>query len=130
MRDRAAALVCGLVTLLFVLVDAGYFLPYGGGSPGPRFVGAALPFLALGLASAYERFRRPTLVLAGVSATTMSVQALSWGVRSEHAAAYLPKKTDVMATIWSVAGLNRNAGAALVLVCALAAVAYGARRAA
>ena len=128
MRDRVGALVCGVVVLLFVLVDAGYFLPYGGGSPGPRFLGAALPFLAVGLRPAYDRFKWPTLALAAVSAVTMSVQALSWGVRSEHASSYLPKKTDVMATIWSVAGLNRNLAALLVLLCALAAVAVGARR--
>ena len=38
----------GLVLLyaaLFVLGDCGYFQPYGGRSPGPRFIGAALPFL-------------------------------------------------------------------------------------
>ena len=128
LRDRAAALAAGAVVLLFVLVDAGYFLPYGGGSPGPRFLGASLPFLALGLPAAYARFRLPTLALGLVSAVTMSVQALSWGVRSEHDTAYVPAKTDVMATIWSVAGLNRNLGAALVLAAALAAVATAARR--
>jgi hypothetical protein len=117
-----------LVVGLFVLVDAGYFLPYGGGSPGPRFLGAALPFLALGVPAALERFRLPTLALAFVSAATMTVQALSWGVRSEHDTAYLPGKNDVMATVWSVGGLNRDVAALLVLACALGAVAVGARR--
>jgi hypothetical protein len=112
---------------LFVLVDAGYFLPYGGGSPGPRFFAVALPFLALGLPAAVERFRLPTLALAFASAVTMTVQALSWGVRSEHATAYLPGKNDVMASIWSIGGLNRDAAAVLVLMCALAAIAVGAR---
>jgi hypothetical protein len=112
---------------LFVLVDAGYFLPYGGGSPGPRFLAAALPFLALGLPAAVERFRLPTLALALVSAVTMTVQALSWGVRSEHDTAYLPGKNDVMASIWSIGGLNRDVAAVLVLACAVAAVAVGAR---
>jgi len=116
-----------VIVALFVLVDAGYFLPYGGGSPGPRFLGAALPFLALGIPPALERFRLPTIALAFVSAVTMTVQALSWGVRSEHDTAYLPGKNDVMATIWSVGGLNRDVAAVLVLVCALAAVAVGAR---
>lgn len=116
-----------VIVALFVLVDAGYFLPYGGGSPGPRFLVAALPFLALGIPPALERFRLPTIALAFVSAVTMTVQALSWGVRSEHDAAYLPGKNDVMATIWSVGGLNRDVAAVLVLVCALAAVAVGAR---
>jgi hypothetical protein len=127
-RRRPEAIVAALVVVAFVLVDAGYFLPYGGGSPGPRFLGAALPFLALGIQPALERFRWPTLVLAAVSAVTMTVQALSWGVRSETSTAYLPKRTDVMATIWSVAGLNRNVAALLVLGCALAALGVAAVR--
>lgn len=122
-RRRPELTVAALVVVAFVLVDAGYFLPYGGGSPGPRFLGASLPFLALGIPPALERFRWPTLALLAVSAVTMTVQALSWGVRSESSTAYLPKRTDVMATIWSVAGLNRNVAALLVLACALAAVA-------
>ena len=122
-RRRPELIVAALVVVAFVLVDAGYFLPYGGGSPGPRFLGAALPFLALGIAPALERFRLPTLALVAVSAVTMTVQALSWGVRSESSTAYLPRRTDVMATIWSVAGLNRNLAAVVVLACALAAVA-------
>ena len=122
-RRRPELIVAALVVVAFVLVDAGYFLPYGGGSPGPRFLGAALPFLALGIAPALERFRLPTLALVVVSALTMTVQALSWGVRSESSTAYLPKRTDVMATIWSVAGLNRNLAAVVVLACALGAVA-------
>ena len=122
-RRRPELIVAALVVVAFVLVDAGYFLPYGGGSPGPRFLGASLPFLALGIPPVLERFRRPTLALLVVSAVTMTVQALSWGVRSEHSTAYLPKRSDVMATIWSVAGVNRNVAALVVLACALAAVA-------
>jgi hypothetical protein len=33
----------------------------------------------------------------------------------------------VMATIWSIAGLNRDTAAVIVLLCALAAVAVGAQ---
>jgi hypothetical protein len=128
---RAEAALAAFVVVALVLVDAGYFLPYGGGSPGPRFLGPALPFLALGLAPALARFRRPTLLVGLVSVVTMSVQALSWGVRNERDVAYVPGKNDVMATIWSVAGLNRDLGAALVLAAALAAFAVavvGSRR--
>ena len=49
------------------LSDAGYFLPYGGASPGPRFLVAALPFLALGLGPAFRRWPRTTTVFAAVS---------------------------------------------------------------
>src|SRR6185437_10338520 len=43
-RHRREAAVCALVTLLFAIVNVGYFLPYGGISPGPRFLVPALPF--------------------------------------------------------------------------------------
>ena len=126
---RAEAVLAAFVVVALVLVDAGYFLPYGGGSPGPRFLGPALPFLALGLAPALARFRRPVLAVGLVSVVAMSVQALSWGVRDERSVAYLPGRNDVMATIWSVAGLNRDLGAALVLAAALGALAVAVRSA-
>ena len=119
---RAEALLAGAVAMIFVLVDAGYFLPYGGGSPGPRFLGASLPFLALGISGALTRFRLPVLVLGLVSVVTMTVQALSWGVRRTLDMAYLPGKNDVMATVWSLGGVQRDLGAALVLACALASL--------
>jgi hypothetical protein len=119
---RAEALVAGTVAVIFVLVDAGYFLPYGGGSPGPRFLGASLPFLALGISGALTRFRLPVLALGLVSIVTMTVQALSWGVRRTLDTAYLPGKNDVMATVWSLGGVQRDLGAALVLACALASL--------
>ena len=34
---RAEAVVAAAVSVLFLLLNGGYFLPYGGGSPGPRF---------------------------------------------------------------------------------------------
>jgi hypothetical protein len=125
---RAEAVTAGAIVIAFAIADAGYFLPYGGGSPGPRFMGAAIPFLALGLAAALARFRIPVLVLGLVSVFTMTIQALSWGVRSELDTAYLPGKNDVMATIWMVAGLHRDLGAALVPAAALAAYAVAVAR--
>jgi hypothetical protein len=125
---RAEALTAGAIVVAFAIADAGYFLPYGGGSPGPRFMGAAIPFLALGIPAALARFRIPVLVLGLVSVFTMTIQALSWGVRSELDTAYLPGKNDVMATIWMVAGLHRDLGAALVLAAAVAAYAVAVAR--
>jgi hypothetical protein len=119
---RAEALLAAALTLAFVLLDAGYFLPYGGGSPGPRFAAECLPFLALGLAPMLERQRVLVLIVGVVSVCTTTVQAVSWGVRSIFDTAYVPAKTDVSATIWSLAGLNRNLGAAFVLVAALLAL--------
>jgi hypothetical protein len=117
---RAESVLAGAIAATFVLVDAGYFLPYGGGSPGPRFLGASLPFLALGLPVALARFRLPLLVLGLISIVTMTVQALSWGVRRTLDMAYVPGKNDVMATVWFLLGAHRDLGAAVVLACALA----------
>ena len=62
------------------------------------------------------------LVLGLVSIVTMSVQALSWGVRRTLDTAYLPGKNDVMATVWSLGGVQRDLGAVFVLACALASL--------
>src|SRR5581483_2367432 len=77
-RHRAAALAAAAVAAVFLLVNCGYFLPYGGISPGPRFLVPALPFLALGLAPAFARRRAATAALAAVSVVAMTAQTLTW----------------------------------------------------
>ena len=123
--DRAEAAVAGAVSVLFVLLAAGYFLPYGGGSPGPRFAGPALPFLALGLALALARFTWPTLALAFASAALMSVDAMTWGVRRYDDPSWVPSRNDIAKTVWAWVVPNRNVGALLVLLCSLTAVGVG-----
>ncbi len=75
---RAEAVVAGTVSAIFVFINLGYFDPYGGGSPGPRFLVAALPFLALGLGPAYARRPRLTLVLAVLSVIPTTALTLAW----------------------------------------------------
>jgi hypothetical protein len=71
-RTRPAeAAVCAAVTAFFVLLDCGYYVPYGGGRLGPRFVTPALPFLAVGLAPAFARRSRLTSALAILSVTAV-----------------------------------------------------------
>jgi hypothetical protein len=65
---RAEALTIGGVALAFLTYNSGYWLPFGGGSPGPRFLIPVLPFLAVSLALAYRRFPATTLALAVPSA--------------------------------------------------------------
>jgi hypothetical protein len=64
---RAEALTIGGVLLCYLTYNSGYYLPFGGSSPGPRFLATTLPFLALPLAIAFERWPGPTIALAAVS---------------------------------------------------------------
>jgi hypothetical protein len=75
---RREALVCAAVALFFLVVNCGYFLPYGGISPGARFVVPALPFLALGLAPAFAWRPRITALLTALSVVPMIGLTLVW----------------------------------------------------
>jgi hypothetical protein len=67
---REAVLAAGLA-LAFVVYNAGYATPFGGGTPGPRFLIPMLPFVALGFATAYRAWPWATLALAVPSALIM-----------------------------------------------------------
>jgi hypothetical protein len=75
---RAEANVALAVVAVFFVYNAGYWLPFGGGTPGPRFLVPALPFVALGFAEAYRRWRAPTLALAIPSAILMAAGAITY----------------------------------------------------
>jgi hypothetical protein len=70
---RAEALTIGAVAITFLVYNAGYYLPFGGGSPGPRFLIPILPFCAVPLALALRRFPAVTLALAVPSTVLMLV---------------------------------------------------------
>jgi len=108
---RAEAAAAGAIVVAFVVLAAGYFDPYGGLSPGPRYFAPALPFLALGLPEAYRRWPLPTAGLAGVSVLATLYQAGTWGPNYDWS------------TIWWWAGAPRLVGFALVLAAVAAAVA-------
>jgi hypothetical protein len=108
---RAEAAAAGAVVVAFVILAAGYFDPYGGLSPGPRYFAPALPFLALGLPEAYRRWPLQTAGLAGVSLLATLYQAGTWGPNYDWS------------TIWWWAGAPRLVGFALVLGAVAAAVA-------
>ena len=71
---RAEALVCAVLSFLFLAYNAAYYLPFGGQAPGPRFLVPIVPFLALPLALALKA--RP-LVVAGVGVASAAVMALA-----------------------------------------------------
>jgi hypothetical protein len=74
---RAESAAVGVIAGTFLLYNAAYWLPFGGGVPGPRFLVPMLAFLALPLAAAWRALPLPAIALAVVSAviTTMSLVA-------------------------------------------------------
>jgi hypothetical protein len=78
-RTRSAeAAVCTVVVLAFLALNCGYFDPYGGDSPGPRFIAPALPFLVLGLPLVLARFRVLGAALIAISVVASTAIALTW----------------------------------------------------
>lgn len=71
-RRPEAALAAG-VTLAYWIYDAGYWTPFGGYTPGPRFLIPAVPLLALGLPPLLRAFPLPSLALALASVGAMVV---------------------------------------------------------
>ena len=114
---RSEAAVCGTVVLLFLAVNAGYYDPLGGGSPGPRFFVPALPFLAVGLACSYRRWPFATLAATVVSVGFMMYRAGTWFWTDEES----------FVTVWSLLGSPGIAGVLVSAALALAALILGAR---
>jgi hypothetical protein len=131
-RQPREALVCAATVSGFLLLEFGYFLPYGGTSPGPRFLIPALPFLAVGLGPSYARFPRTTALLAGVSLIASITLQLTWSWSGN-----LSYRHTVWGELWKTffggdqrlhlelasnvltwAGLSLAQGACFVLACA------------
>ena len=77
-KHRAEANTILAIAAVYFIYNSGYWLPYGGGTPGPRFLIPALPFVAIGLAYAYKRLPTVTLGLAVPSALFMLVGTLTY----------------------------------------------------
>jgi hypothetical protein len=74
---RAEALTIGGICVCFMGYNSGYYLHFGGGSIGPRFLITLLPFLAFPIALALKRFPGPTIALAAISITTMVIATIT-----------------------------------------------------
>jgi hypothetical protein len=74
---RAEALTIGAICLCYVGYNSGYYLPFGGGFMGPRFLTTMLPFLAVPLGIAFKRFPGPTIALAAVSIATTVIATIT-----------------------------------------------------
>ncbi|MGH2954945.1 MAG: hypothetical protein ACRDK9_13205 [Solirubrobacterales bacterium] len=128
---RAPAVTIAAVALAYFLYNCGYWQPFGGGTPGPRFLVPCLPFLALGLAFAYRRFPATTLALAVPSALWMLAASLTYPLIGEQGTALWVEYIGdgrLEHTLLSVLGVGSNWIAIVPVVLALAVAAWlGAR---
>ncbi len=74
---RAEALTITGICLCYVGYNSGYYLPFGGGFMGPRFLTTMLPFLAFPVALALRRWPGPTVALAAVSIETTVIATIT-----------------------------------------------------
>ena len=130
-RYPREAVTCAAITALFLLVNSSYFAPYGGLSPGPRFMIPALPFLALGLGPAFARLPRVATALTALSVLPMTALTLTWASGKLHGEPVwrdlghgTSRLADGLASnVLLSTGLSRGAAAIVVAVCAGAALA-------
>ncbi|HEV3033754.1 MAG TPA: hypothetical protein VGX72_03090 [Solirubrobacteraceae bacterium] len=111
---RAEALTIGGICACFLLYNSGYYLPFGGGFMGPRFLDTLLPFLAFPVALTLKRFPGPTIALAAISITTTVIATTTHplvGYENETVVwmKYL-KEALFQPTIASAYGLGRGWG--------------------
>jgi hypothetical protein len=125
---RSEALVVAGLTAAMLLYNASYYYPFGGWSPGPRFLVLLLPFLAFPLADAWLRWRRVTLVVAAISAFWMISATLAGPLLPdfERPTLWLTLIMDGETRAGSIIG-DGWGGTALFLAPVLAAVLVAAR---
>jgi hypothetical protein len=119
---RAEALTILGICICYVGYNSGYYLPFGGGFMGPRFLATMLPFLAVPIGLALKRFPGPTVVLAAISITTTVIATITHplvGYENETVVwtRYLGQGS-FQATIASAFGLGRGWGGIWVFLLA------------
>jgi hypothetical protein len=121
---RAEANVVLAIAIAFFVYNSGYWLPLGGGSPGPRFLTPTLPFVALGLAPAYRRFPAVTLALAIPSVLLMLAGSLTYPLLGENGTGTWTNDLGngkIEHTLLTVFGVHSNWLAAAPILAAIAA---------
>jgi hypothetical protein len=107
------ALALGVV-VAFLLVQSSYFDPLGGFSPGPRFMTPAVPILVVGVA----------IVLAVRAWVVAALAVVSVGLSTWNTFTWFEDVTGTWAkTVWSLIGLPRAIGVALVALAVASALA-------
>ncbi len=113
--QRAEALTIAAVCVCYLGYNSGYYLPFGGGSMGPRFLITVLPFLSFPIALALRRLPGPTLALAGASIAVAVVATITHplvGYETETVVwGRLLESGEFQPTIASAFGAGRGWGA-------------------
>lgn len=120
---RAEALTITAVSVAFLVYNSGYYLPFGGGSPGPRFLIPILPFLAVPLALAFRRFPAVTLALAVPSTALMVVATVTHPLIGSDATGDWANTLDMASfehTVATILGAGNGWGGILPFVIAIA----------
>jgi hypothetical protein len=113
--NRAEALTVLGVCVCYLGYNSGYYLPFGGGSMGPRFLITIVPFLGFPVALALRRAPAPTIALAGASiavAVTATITHPLVGYETETVVwARLLRDGFFQPTVASAFGAGRGWGA-------------------
>jgi hypothetical protein len=131
--QRAEALVIAAVCICYLGYNSGYYLPFGGGSMGPRFLITVLPFLGFPIALALKRLPGPTIALAGASIAVAIIATITHplvGYETETVVwGQLLERGEFQPTIASAFGAGRGWGAIWPFLLAAAAALILAARA-
>lgn len=70
--------VSAALCVAYLLVNSGYYLPFGGATPGPRFLSPMLPFAAIlvGLAPRGVRYLAAVLIVPSIALTTLATATM------------------------------------------------------
>jgi hypothetical protein len=71
--QRAEVLVAATLSALYLVYNAGFYSPFGGFSPGPRYLITVLPFLCFPLAASFRALPATTSALAVASVAIMAL---------------------------------------------------------
>lgn len=129
---RAEAYVIGGIFAAYLVYNSGYWLPFGGGSPGPRFLIPVLPFLAVALAPAWRRWPTSALALTASAAFLMATATMTLPLIGNDDVGYwaeIATRATFTHTVATVAGLGNGWPALAPVALALAAAAVFAARA-
>lgn len=82
-RHLRESVTAGVIALAYLLAEIGYFDPYAGFSPVPRYAIPGVAFLLLGLPEAFRRWPLATWMLTLASTVASVAIALTWALGSD-----------------------------------------------